>query len=97
MNELSNKLSKTSGRLLAGVLSLGVLIWGSLNVWTAPAGVLWHLFHGDVASFNGIKFHVPWDMWIHRSSDQSLMIVRESPRFPIGLSFSMPPVLPPIC
>ncbi len=78
-----DKFGRTSGRLLAGVLLFGALVWVSLNVWTASVGLVWHLFHGNFTSFDGHRIHVPWDMWIHRSADQTLTIVREAPKYPI--------------
>jgi hypothetical protein len=62
---------------------LVVLEWAVSSIWTAQAGLLWHLFHGNYAWFNGNKVQVPWDMWVQRPADDTLMIVREAPKYPI--------------
>jgi hypothetical protein len=62
------------------VLTLGSLIWISLNVWTAPAGILWHVLHGRFITFGGQKIAVPWDMWVNRSN-QSCLIIREAAKY----------------
>lgn len=69
--------------LLAAALLFGVLVWASSNVWTAPAGVVWHLFHGSSVSFEGHQIGVPWDMLVPLSGDRALMIIREAPKYPL--------------
>jgi hypothetical protein len=72
--------SRISRWSFALVLSFGVLIWISLNVWTAPAGILWHVFHGRFITFGGQKIAVPWDMWVDGSSESTIMI-REAAKY----------------
>jgi hypothetical protein len=69
--------------LIAGVaLSFAMSVWILFNVWTAPAGLFWHLFHGKFASFDGRRIHVPWDMWVSSSGVHSLSIIRDAPLHP---------------
>jgi hypothetical protein len=74
--------------LLAAALLFGALVWISLNVWTASAGLVWHLFHGTSVSFEGHKIGVPWDMLVPLSGDRALMIIREAPSHPIPMLHS---------
>jgi hypothetical protein len=74
--------------LLAAALLFGALVWISLNVWTAPAGLVWHLFHGTSVSFEGRKIAVPWDMLVPLSGDRALMMIREAPSHPISMLHS---------
>lgn len=67
--------------LLAAALLFGALVWASSNVWTASAGLVWHLFHGTYVSFEGHKIRVPWDMLVPLSGDRALMIIREAPKY----------------
>jgi hypothetical protein len=83
MYPILKKIGRGSRLLLAGVLLMGVLVWISLSVWTVPVALVWHLFHGNLTSFDGHDIHVPWDMWIYRSAGQTLMITREAPRYSI--------------
>jgi len=62
---------------------LGGSVWLSLNVWTAPVGLIWHSIHGRSIIFDGHTVDVPWDMWVENSSAQSLMIIREAPKYPL--------------
>jgi hypothetical protein len=68
--------------LLAAFVLLG-MVWLSLNVWTAPVGLLWHLFHGSFTSFEKRKIHVPWDMWRENSGDGALTLIRWKPAYRI--------------
>jgi hypothetical protein len=72
--------SRISRWSLALVLAFSVVVWISLDVWTAPAGILWHLFHGRSTIFAGEKIVVPWDMWVDGSS-QSIAITREAAKY----------------
>jgi hypothetical protein len=74
--------------LLAAALLFGALVWISLNVWTAPAGLVWHLFHGTSVSFEGHRIGVPWDMLVPLSGDRALMMIREAPNHPIPMLHS---------
>jgi hypothetical protein len=73
---------------LAAALLFGVLVWVSSNAWTAPAGLVWHLFHGTSVSFEGHKIGVPWDMLVPLSGDRALMMTREVPSHPIPMLHS---------
>src|SRR6266571_589839 len=83
MYPILNNIGRGSRLLLAGILLMGVLVWISLNVWTVPVALVWHLFHGNLTSFDGHSIHVPWDMWIYRPPGQALIINREAPRYSI--------------
>jgi hypothetical protein len=74
--------------LLAAALLFGALVWISLDVWTAPAGLVWHLFHGTSVSFEGHKVAVPWDMLVPLSGDRALMMTRQVPSHPIPMLHS---------
>src|ERR1700735_1241730 len=82
MYKFLDKFSKVSRRLLAGAFLFLSLVWVCLNVWTAPIGMIWHIFHGNFTSFEGRKIHVPWDMWVLRSPE-SITVLREAPKYPI--------------
>ena len=82
------KPNKTSWRVLTGVVLFLALVWASMNIWTAPAGMIWHACHGNFTSFEGRKIHVPWDMMVLRSSDQAISLLREPPKYPILASRS---------
>ena len=71
---------------MAGVLVIAVLVWVSLDVWTAPVGMVWHLFHGRFTSFEGHKILVPWDMWAEHNSVGAIDIIRTQPDYPIARS-----------
>jgi hypothetical protein len=70
-------------RLVTGVLLVGAFVWFSLNVWTAPVGLVWHSFHGNFTSFEGHRVPIPWDIWVGRSAKGSLMVTREASKYPI--------------
>jgi hypothetical protein len=74
---LASRISRWS---LTLVLAFGSLVWITLNVWTAPTGILWHVFHGRATAFGSQKIVVPWDMWVDRPN-QSLMIIREPAKY----------------
>jgi hypothetical protein len=67
--------------LLGTAVSFGALAWVCLNIWTVPAGMFWHLFHGKSASFEGHLLHVPWDMWASNTSAHDLSIIRAAPQY----------------
>jgi hypothetical protein len=67
--------------LLAVALIFAALVWISFDVWTAPIGLAWHIFHGDSVSFDGRKVRVPWDMRAFQPDDRSVMLIREEPRY----------------
>lgn len=83
MQKNLNKSWKRAGAFLAVVLLFGALEWVSLNVWTAPIGMVWHLFHGSFTPFDGHKIHVPWDMWVSNSADHSVVIIRPASKHPV--------------
>lgn len=85
-SSLSRQRSRRFAKgLLAVALIFVALAWISFDVWTAPIGLVWHLFHGNSISFDGRKVHVPWDMWAPQLSnlggDQSVMLIRETPSY----------------
>lgn len=69
--------SRISRWSFAVVLTLGSLVWISLNLWTAPIGLLWHISHGRFASFGDRRIAIPWDMWVDRGN-HGIVIVREA-------------------
>ena len=81
---LDGRRRKLTWRLiLAATVFLAVALWVSSDVWTGPAGLIWHVFHGNFVSLDGQKIRVPWDMWVLRSDDQNLTILRQPPKYSI--------------
>jgi hypothetical protein len=74
--------------LLAAALLFGALVWISLDVWTAPAGLVWHLFHGSSVSFEGHRVAVPWDMLVLHLDEKAFMMTRQVPSHAIPILHS---------
>ena len=66
-----------------GVIVVVTLMYVSTNVWTAPIGLVWHLFHGNAVSFSGYKIYVPGDRWAHTSGRDGVTILRQAPNYNI--------------
>lgn len=75
--------SRFSRLMLASILLVGICVWAALNVWTAPLGLAWHLFHGQFAFFHGHPIKVPWDMFVLQSGGGNITILREAPRYAV--------------
>jgi hypothetical protein len=88
-------------RFLFFVLTLLACSWLAIHCWTAPVGFLWHAVHGRFVSFDGSKLPVPADMWVRRSENGALTLIRERPQYPLLASRSgilllqyLPPATP---
>jgi hypothetical protein len=68
---------------LGGAIVLLVLLWVFLYVWTAPVGLIWHVFHGNFTTFEQHEIRVPWDMWRVSSSGTHLTLLREASKYRI--------------
>lgn len=79
----SNRRTLMARISLAVAVLLGGFTWVSLDVWTAPAGLIWHAFHGSTVSFEGRKIPVPRDMWVRKTSDMAVIMIREAPKYPL--------------
>jgi hypothetical protein len=77
-------VKRNAARLsVVGLLVIVALVWITLDVWTAPLGFVSHVLRGTYASFEGQAVRVPWDMWVQLSDNDTLMIVRRAPTYPL--------------
>jgi hypothetical protein len=77
------RISRTSAVLMAGLFVCCFLAWFFAEVWNAPEGIVWHVMHGNYASFQGREVAIPWDMWVNDSGRDQLTITRQAPNNPM--------------